>query len=73
MRAAKSPPAPVLVTIIGDVFVRDLGGTVIGSLLAGQTVEAVCDGSWCYVLGTEHKFWRGCSSDTAGLKCERKP
>jgi len=68
-----SPTAAPFVTITGDVFVRDLDGTAVGSLLAGATVQAACDGDWCYIIGTEQMFWRGCSSDPAGLKCERKP
>jgi hypothetical protein len=63
-------PTLVRVTITGNVNVRDLDGVATGDVyLRGQTVHAVCEGSWCYIVDTTYKFWRGCSSDAAGLGC----
>jgi hypothetical protein len=56
-----TPNVP-LVTVTGDVFVRDSQGAAKGYLLNDSTVYALCSGEWCYLDGGL-KFWRGCSSD----------
>lgn len=55
-------PNMPLVTVTGDVFVRDAQDVVQGYMLKGTTVYARCVGQWCYVENSL-KFWRGCSSD----------
>ena len=56
----------VLVQIIGDVYVRDDQGKVIGWLYMGDKVRAVCSGDLCQIYSGHYSgyhFWRGCSSD----------
>ena len=57
---------PPLVTITGNVNVRDASGAVVGWLVKGDRVNAVCRGQWCAVVVGQHagyKFWRGCSDN----------
>jgi hypothetical protein len=60
-KAVPTPTIP-LVTVTGDVFVRDANGAAQGYIPKGSTVYAVCTGEWCNLDGGL-KFWRGCSSD----------
>lgn len=50
------------------------GGTVIGTLRAGDTVEVLeCASNWCRVREPGGWIWQGCLSDRpAGLECRAK-
>jgi len=62
---------PNVVRITGDVYVRDTAGVVIGTLHAGEIVEAVCAGTVCTVDGGS--VWRGCvDNNPEGLGCEAR-
>src|SRR5690242_11540618 len=52
-----------MVTITGNVWMRDAEGNAHGWLAAGQQVLAVCDGNWCVLSDNGLRFWRGCSAN----------
>jgi hypothetical protein len=56
----------MIVQIIGDVYVRDDQGKVMGWLYKNDKVQAACSGDWCRISSGSYGgylFWRGCSSD----------
>lgn len=65
-------PASVgsLVTITGNVYLRDENDIRQGFLRQGAQVLAVCEGEWCVLDSTGLRFWRGCADDNPkGLQC----
>lgn len=73
--AVDATPTIPVITITGTVYVREVANEdmVVGYMVEGQTVHAVCDGHWCE-FDNGLKVWRGCTSDNPfNLGCEKSP
>ena len=57
-----------LVTITGNVYIRDPENSVVGLLVAGVQVRASCGQDLCY-LRDGNTIWRGCTDQAHGRRC----
>ena len=68
---ATSTVTPIIIQIMGDVYVRDNNGNVVGWLNKADQVQARCSADWCLITSSRYRgyyFWRGCSSDNPERK-----
>lgn len=78
--AAVPTPTPTavvsVVTVTGNVWVRDNSGVVKGLFYSGSVVNAECAGDWCVVSDGNYAglfVWRGCTDNNPkGLGCQEK-
>jgi hypothetical protein len=62
-------PTTQTFTVIAPVWVRTLDGAKVEAV-SGGTFWGFCDKRWCYILGTSHKVWRGCTDRADGRGCK---
>lgn len=69
-----TPTLGSVVTVTGNVWIRDASDNTHGYLAMGSVVEATCSGEWCYLADNSgYRFWRGCAGDNpAGLACRTR-
>lgn len=57
------------VTITGNVWLRDAGGTGIMVLEKGVIISAYCSAQYCWT-SAGLRLWRGCTDKNNGMGCQ---